>query len=271
MKYPGFILLILFISIQLSAQDLIIDYAKIKLAYHLDWQPSPSDSSRRMQDNVLVFIGDSITTSMAENIYIRDSLIRNVEPSILWQDLSVIPGTFLRFITFSNYPTGKLKTVDYVWSDRYVYTEPAQVVQWQLHRDTLTINGVLCQKATTDLGSRDWIAWFAPGTGINSGPYKFHGLPGLIVKLKDTEEHYIFNLISAKESSEGIPMHYPTNSTMISTTKNAFLQTQNRFTQNPSHYIIEDMHGIISDDPRTQRQIIRSLARRNNHIELFVR
>ena len=248
--------------------DLVIDTAHIRCIYNLTWQPRPDRSEFKREDRVLLFIGENIRSSMAENIFLRDSIIRNVEPSILWNDLSVIPETFMRFRTYRNYPTGKISTIDYIYTDVYEYDEPLSAMQWTLHPDTATIAGYLCQKATTDLGSRDWVAWFAPDIAIPEGPYKFHGLPGLIVKIEDTQQHYVFELISVNHQQVPTLIYFPSRS-FIATSKKNFLRTQNRFSQNPSSYIIEDQHGILSDDPATQRQIIRSLSRQNNYIELF--
>jgi GLPGLI family protein len=54
-------------------------------------------------------------------------------------------------------------------------------------------------KATTNYKGRVWEAWFSKEYPINDGPYKFTGLPGLIVSLKDSEGDHIFNLIQIKK------------------------------------------------------------------------
>ena len=40
------------------------------------------------------------------------------------------------------------------------------------------------QKAETFIFGRKWTAWFSPEIPIQDGPYKFRGLPGLIVKIR---------------------------------------------------------------------------------------
>ena len=47
-----------------------------------------------------------------------------------------------------------------------------------------------CKKATTNFRGRDYIAWFSEDIPINDGPFKFNGLPGLIVEIYDTEAKY---------------------------------------------------------------------------------
>ncbi|OCA68084.1 hypothetical protein BBI01_19775 [Chryseobacterium artocarpi] len=60
------------------------------------------------------------------------------------------------------------------------------------------------QKATTAFGGRNWIAWFTKDIPFAYGPYKFNGLPGLIMELYDTKNNYYFNIIK----SEKIPINY---------------------------------------------------------------
>ncbi|MGO1729421.1 MAG: GLPGLI family protein, partial [Flavobacteriaceae bacterium] len=55
------------------------------------------------------------------------------------------------------------------------------------------------QKATTNFGGREWIAWFASEISVQDGPYKFYKLPGLIVELYDTKKDYLFSLINIKK------------------------------------------------------------------------
>jgi GLPGLI family protein len=60
-------------------------------------------------------------------------------------------------------------------------------------------HGVLIQKATGTYKGRTYIAFFVPQIPINLGPYKFDGLPGLIVSLKDTDSNYVYYLESINE------------------------------------------------------------------------
>jgi GLPGLI family protein len=46
------------------------------------------------------------------------------------------------------------------------------------------------QKATTEFGGRKWTAWFCEEIPLSDGPYKFKGLPGLIVKISDADNSH---------------------------------------------------------------------------------
>lgn len=71
--------------------------------------------------------------------------------------------------------------------------------KWNLLPDTKTIEGYPCQKATTKFGGRNWTAWFTMDIPFPEGPYKFHGLPGLIVKLENENRTHQFLLKGSKK------------------------------------------------------------------------
>ncbi|MGC4130120.1 MAG: GLPGLI family protein [Bergeyella sp.] len=56
------------------------------------------------------------------------------------------------------------------------------------------IFGYKVQKATTSFGGRKWTAWFTPEIPVQDGPYKFYGLPGLILKISDSSDEYSFEI-----------------------------------------------------------------------------
>ncbi|SKB26411.1 GLPGLI family protein [Parapedobacter luteus] len=74
------------------------------------------------------------------------------------------------------------------------YVESQDSMIWSLTNDTATINKFLCQKALLTFGKRTWEAWFCPDIPISDGPYKFCGLPGLIVRIRDRTDSWLFDL-----------------------------------------------------------------------------
>ncbi|MEG2335849.1 GLPGLI family protein [Chryseobacterium sp.] len=72
-------------------------------------------------------------------------------------------------------------------------------IDWTLKTDVKTVDGLKLQKATTKFGGRNWVAWFAPSIPYQTGPYKFNGLPGLIVELNDDKQQYIFKFVKNKK------------------------------------------------------------------------
>lgn len=66
--------------------------------------------------------------------------------------------------------------------------------EWKILQEKNKLFNYNVQKAETDFGGRKWIAWFTNEVPISDGPYKFYGLPGLILKIADSEENFIFEI-----------------------------------------------------------------------------
>lgn len=73
--------------------------------------------------------------------------------------------------------------------------------KWTLHPEYISILSYKAQKATTNFGGRSWTAWFAKDIPFQDGPYKFKGLPGLIVKIEDERKNHQFELVGIKNSN----------------------------------------------------------------------
>lgn len=77
-----------------------------------------------------------------------------------------------------------------------------KISNWKLIDETKTINSLICQKAQLKFKGRDWIAWYSNEIPFPYGPYKFGGLPGLIVKITDKTGDYDFELVKSASSSK---------------------------------------------------------------------
>lgn len=67
-------------------------------------------------------------------------------------------------------------------------------MDWKISTEKAKIGSYNAQKATTEYGGRKWEAWFTSDIPLQDGPYKFHGLPGLIVKVEDDAKNYSWEL-----------------------------------------------------------------------------
>ncbi|MFL9835283.1 GLPGLI family protein [Chryseobacterium terrae] len=78
--------------------------------------------------------------------------------------------------------------------------------EWKILQEKTKLFNYNVQKAETNFGGRKWIAWFTNELPTSDGPYKFYGLPGLILKIADSEENFIFEikgLIKEQNNIEG--------------------------------------------------------------------
>jgi GLPGLI family protein len=79
-----------------------------------------------------------------------------------------------------------LEHYETIGSDAYKFKENLNH-NWKLIKQDTIISGYVCKKATVNYAGRDWSAWYNQTHTNYSWSYKFHGLPGLVMMLKDRE------------------------------------------------------------------------------------
>ena len=70
---------------------------------------------------------------------------------------------------------------------------------WHITNEKSEILSYPVQKATTEFGGRKWTAWFSTSFPFSDGPYKFYGLPGLILKISDSMNGHNYELIGIEK------------------------------------------------------------------------
>ncbi|PKF75696.1 GLPGLI family protein [Chryseobacterium sp. PMSZPI] len=106
------------------------------------------------------------------------------------------PGQVSYKVT-KQYPDFKTYLFRSVSMDQYKIRED-QKPDWKILPDKQKIGEYNAQKATTNFGGREWTAWFTTEIPFQDGPYKFYGLPGLIVKIEDTTGSHSMTLVGNK-------------------------------------------------------------------------
>jgi GLPGLI family protein len=69
-------------------------------------------------------------------------------------------------------------------------------MNWKLVSGTKKIGELVCKKAELNFRGRFYTAFYTEEIPISLGPWKFHGLPGLIVQVEDEKGVFKWNLAS---------------------------------------------------------------------------
>lgn len=85
---------------------------------------------------------------------------------------------------------------------RYVQ-EDSLKINWNIVNENKMIGKFNCKKATTNFRGRDYTAWFSTDIPLPYGPWKLHGLPGLILEAYDTNKEILFYFKSLNYPYEG--------------------------------------------------------------------
>jgi len=131
----------------------------------------------------------------------------------------------------------------------YSYQEKTNATAWELTGETDTICGYPCNKAVGRYGGRTWNVWYSPEIPVQFGPWKFGGLPGLIMCAQDSEGIHQFKAIMFRPGST--PIATPRMPNCIATTREKFVKAKNHFEENPIGNIpkegITDMSVVKGD------------------------
>ena len=206
----------------------IIDSAFLR-CYYLFSKTKPGDGKAFRSDTMVLDIGNLASRFYDPSRLERDSMLnarmKNMDPQSIKsvnvyrgdaaRDLSNMPATTSsNAIEGESYQVIKDKSshtimiLDYVNAigDRFKYEDETGALPWQISNITDTVSSYSCQKATLNFRGRDYGAWFTTDIPISDGPWKFTGLPGLILKVKDTHGLFVFKLIGLQQLSPLLPI-----------------------------------------------------------------
>ena len=74
-------------------------------------------------------------------------------------------------------------------------------LKWELQDETKTVNNIELHKATTTYKNKQWTAWYNPNIPLNSGPFIFKNLPGLIYEISTNNFNITLTSIENKNKN----------------------------------------------------------------------
>lgn len=187
-------------------------------------------------DNMLLQIGpDGLSKfSSYKNLTIDSILMRSTPEQIATaaMDGKLSNGEFMTI--YKNYPDGKLTHTEKICEDWFSYTEDMPPLDWELTDSVATVLGYQCQSARCRFRGREWTVFYAEDIPLSDGPWKLHGLPGLIMKVSDAKGHYIFECIGIKSKADRPITIYkvPFNKT----DRRGYYDAKHRYDINPYSY-----------------------------------
>ena len=112
----------------------------------------------------------------------------------------------VRYSVTKIYPEYKTYLHKRLSMDAYKVEEDRKI-NWKISSEKEKVGEWNVQKAEADFAGRHWVAWFSTEIPIQDGPYKFHGLPGMIVKIEDKTGSHKLELKGIKNISENLDIN----------------------------------------------------------------
>lgn len=124
----------------------------------------------------------------------------------------------------------------------YLLKDDSYTINWTLVNQYKDILGYKCQKATSDFRGRSYEAYFTTEIPIRNGPYKFDGLPGLVLEVNSTDGAVSYKAVNITEVSQQIENPF-TNLQYISWEQ--FKKAYNDYFHRMINYMPEENMSII--------------------------
>ncbi|MCD9853238.1 GLPGLI family protein [Epilithonimonas sp. JDS] len=254
--------------------------------YDYQFQTDSTDSQTKKSELMVLDIDKKGSKYYSEYVFQNDSLMNahfakntathSDDPFPMSGKEGVITYKILK-----SYPDFRINHI--MTLDMTLYNASQQVkMNWKILPEKDKIGDWSIQKAETDFAGRHWIAWFSSEIPVQDGPYKFHGLPGLIVKLEDKSGYYKFELkgiknnilernILVSEWEKPILIDYKKYQTIYKNYRKDPTANFRRKSQEGEVYMTDDAGNKInmSEMIKSQeRQALEQIKKNNNVLEL---
>ncbi|HKL34883.1 MAG TPA: GLPGLI family protein [Salegentibacter sp.] len=261
------------------AQNKVIeDQFKYKAVYKLTYAPDSTNIKKVKSEDFNLYVGNKISIFASRGRVMRDSLKLHLQDrdlsSIDFGERAKRTKTEFESVIYKGFPEAKISYSYKILRDKLTYEEDLNQFSWEILPETQTIQGYKTQKAKTSFAGRNYIAWFTSEIPISDGPYKFNGLPGLILEIMDAKNHYHYKLASfEKINSDKVVLK---TSNFLKSDKEEVLERVNEYKLNPFAVLernnTAERNVTINFKDGQKEKLLREkkekLAKKNNPIEL---
>lgn len=238
-----------------SGSGQVIDSARIKCLYKLTYVVNIEKPQNRHTELMTLFVGSRMSYFFSHTKFLQDSMLEvnlqkgSVEEYLknpTQRNLFGISSPYFRGQYYIGFPEDKITVIDQIGKTKFIYHEEQEKMLWKIYKDTITINGYKCQKAGISFKGRNYEAWFTEEIPISAGPFKFNGLPGLIIKIGDVGSNYLYECVNVEMLGSFRPIIYESEN-CIKTTRTDFRKAFQVMFDNPLQILGATISGPDAD------------------------
>ncbi|AZA81520.1 GLPGLI family protein [Chryseobacterium lactis] len=212
-----------------------------RFVYQVTMKPDAENKADIKSENAYLDISADKSMFYSENRIKRDSIMQKAfqggggRGSINRDQMEGL-RTNISYSVEKDKANQKTYFKDRIGRDLYSYEED-RPLSWKISSETRKIGEYRVQKAETDFGGRKWTAWFTTDLPYQDGPYKFGGLPGLIVKVEDDKGDYSFDLMKNYKVADFPSLNQFGNTLKVKRTD--FAKQQQKFKTDPMSFMTQ--------------------------------
>ncbi|WP_157844215.1 GLPGLI family protein [Chryseobacterium sp. Leaf180] len=252
-----YFLLTALLSGQLSAQS---NKSFMEVSYRMKFFPDSLNLERSITvDNLILLFNDNSSVYFSKEARDYFTQLKNGVSSSKNGNISLGVLPSLPKSRGSVYKSGEVITAT-LPVGRYFYSFEEPKLLWALLDEKTKINGIDCRlaKTLTDTGDT-FFAWYTMEYPYSEGPFRFKGLPGLIIKVYNKNNTISIEATNLKETAESIEPFFNDGSIELKT-KSIFLKQRKDYNDNPN---IQNMNsnvtfrkdGVLLDNATSMKKI----------------
>ncbi|KGN84507.1 GLPGLI family protein [Porphyromonas gulae] len=178
-----------------------VDTAQYKVTYQLRYKNHPADKDYH-SDIRNVYIGRRHVRDFSDIIFHFDSLSTEAfrRGAVVRSNIQGEPWP-IELIVGRTSRNADIKYRMPLQIGVLHYQEDIPQFNWDFTEKTDTVIGYVCSMATVSFAGRNYEAWYTEKIPLPFGPYKFGGLPGLILKIQDSENQYVWEAVGFERSN----------------------------------------------------------------------
>ncbi|MDP9958611.1 GLPGLI family protein [Chryseobacterium lathyri] len=210
-----------------------------RFVYQVTMKPDAENKNDIKTENAYLDISAEKSLFYSENRYKRDSILQKAfqggrgRGSVSREQMEGV-RTNINYSVEKDKANQKTYFKDRIGRDIYTYEED-RPLNWKMSSETTKIGEYKVQKATADFAGRTWTAWFTTDLPYQDGPYKFGGLPGLIVKVEDDKGDYSFDLMKNYKIAEIVTLNQFGNTLKVKRAE--YVKQQEKFKTDPMAFM----------------------------------
>lgn len=205
-----------------------------------EYETKIPETNRIIKDEMILVANEEVSLFLRYSAYQSDSVInQGNREKLTLQKYDSIRSLFPNNYNISSniykyYNKSILNERSRIFSDNYIYTETIPSFDWQMREDTDTIQGHPCHLSKMYFRGRDWKIWYADDIPLSDGPWKFCGLPGLILKAESEDGEINFSAIWVAKRNVDI-LRNITEKSDFKTTREKYLKFLKQFKSSPAN------------------------------------
>ena len=175
------IVIIFIIPVSLSAQkkELVVTYTFNESCLRIGGKNNSENIRNAFPSyNVRIYSSNSINIRETKRLVAKSK--RSIDTTYNYIEVDYIQGYLLEPV-FIDYNPG------FGFCYKMLLKEPLNLFEWKLTQESKTIMDYDCIKATCTFRGRNYEAYFTTEIPFKACPWKFHGLPGVVLEVYSTD------------------------------------------------------------------------------------